>query len=327
MNNFVSILVPNYNKALKLRETLDSIIAQTYTNWECIIVDDHSTDNSWNILMEYAVKDSRIRIFKRPYSLPKGGNVCRNYAFEMSKGEFIQWFDSDDLLLNTSLENRIKLIDNSNNHFIVCNGWFKKDSNRLIKISSYSSNNKDSIISLFFCGYPPWLVQGVLFRKSFLLDSEIIWDNEILYQQDLIYNLTALIYSKGQFEFYSTIKDWFWVINSSLSHVSSGVSKNNLSSLDVYYYHLFRLYAKCSISVKFIRSFFVSNFINKGVSDFKYFFFNIKWIMRYPQEFGFRIIFYFIIYFLSKKFDLFLLMSYSKSKLQSQVLENLFFLK
>ena len=87
--NLVSILIPNYNKASYLRPTLDSIMAQTYSNWECIIVDDHSTDISWEIIEEYAKTDSRFKIYKRPNHLAKGGNVCRNYAFTNSVGDFV----------------------------------------------------------------------------------------------------------------------------------------------------------------------------------------------------------------------------------------------
>src|SRR5690606_6713113 len=94
----VSILIPNYNKAPYLRETLDSILSQTYLNWECIIVDDHSTDGSYEILEEYANLDCRFKVYKRPDHLPKGGNACRNYAFILSNGEFVNWFDSDDIM-------------------------------------------------------------------------------------------------------------------------------------------------------------------------------------------------------------------------------------
>lgn len=115
----VSILIPNYNKAPYLRETLDSVLAQTYPNWECIIVDDHSTDNSWEILEEYAAKDSRFKIFKRPDYLPKGGNACRNYAFELSKGEYIQWFDSDDLMLENCLQRKVDVFFFDNSYSFV----------------------------------------------------------------------------------------------------------------------------------------------------------------------------------------------------------------
>ncbi|MDI1323152.1 MAG: glycosyltransferase family 2 protein [Algoriphagus sp.] len=110
MIELVSILIPNYNKASFLREALNSVLNQSYQNWECIIVDDHSTDNSWEILEEFASLDSRFQIFSRPDILPKGGNGCRNYAFEMSNGEFIQYLDSDDKLDPFKIENQLNRI-------------------------------------------------------------------------------------------------------------------------------------------------------------------------------------------------------------------------
>lgn len=103
----VSILIPNYNKAPYLRGTLDSVLEQTYTNWECIIVDDHSTDDSWQILLEYSLMDLRFKIHKRPENLKKGGSVCRNYAFELSTGKYVSWFDSDDIMIINSLQIRL----------------------------------------------------------------------------------------------------------------------------------------------------------------------------------------------------------------------------
>lgn len=104
MTSLVSLLIPNFNKALYLRETLDSILVQTYANWECIVVDDGSTDDSFEILTEYSVRDSRFRVFRRPASIPKGACSCRNYAFSLARGEFVNWFDSDDLMNPKFLE-------------------------------------------------------------------------------------------------------------------------------------------------------------------------------------------------------------------------------
>ncbi|MFC4873601.1 glycosyltransferase family 2 protein [Negadavirga shengliensis] len=106
-SSLVSILIPNYNKAPYLQETLESVLSQTYPHWECIIVDDHSTDNSWEILQEYTEMDSRFKIYRRPDNLPKGGNVCRNYAFELSEGEYINWFDSDDVMKSDFIQTKI----------------------------------------------------------------------------------------------------------------------------------------------------------------------------------------------------------------------------
>lgn len=98
MPSLVSIIIPTYNRAHLLGETLNSVMAQTYRNWECIVVDDGSTDHTNELLEFYNKKDSRIQYHHRPKSYPKGANPFRNYGFKLSHGEYVQWFDSDDII-------------------------------------------------------------------------------------------------------------------------------------------------------------------------------------------------------------------------------------
>ena len=104
MNQLVSIIIPTYNRAHLIGETLDSILAQTYTNWECIIIDDGSSDDTLEVIDNYIKKDNRFQYYRRPVERSKGPNVCRNFGYELSKGEYINWFDSDDVMLPTFLE-------------------------------------------------------------------------------------------------------------------------------------------------------------------------------------------------------------------------------
>src|SRR5690606_36556858 len=104
----VSIIIPTFNRAHLIGETLDSVLAQTYQNWECIVVDDGSTDKTEATVGAYLKRDARFRLFKRPDHKPKGANACRNYGFEKSKGEYVQWFDSDDLMHPEKLTIKIK---------------------------------------------------------------------------------------------------------------------------------------------------------------------------------------------------------------------------
>lgn len=94
----VSIIIPTYNRAHLIGETLDSVLAQTYPHWECIVVDDGSSDGTDALLANYCEKDSRFQYHPRPTDKPKGANACRNYGFELSKGKYINWFDDDDVM-------------------------------------------------------------------------------------------------------------------------------------------------------------------------------------------------------------------------------------
>ncbi|MBT0608445.1 glycosyltransferase family 2 protein [Aequorivita echinoideorum] len=117
MQNLVSIIIPTYNRAHLIAETLDSILAQTYTNWECIIVDDGSTDNTDAVVESYVRKDQRFQYHHRPKNRKKGANVCRNYGFELSKGEYINWLDDDDLIGVDKIKNQIAKL--ANNEFAI----------------------------------------------------------------------------------------------------------------------------------------------------------------------------------------------------------------
>ena len=95
MNPFFSIIIPVYNVAPYLRECLNSVLAQTFTDWEAICVDDGSTDGSGAILDEYAAKDSRFRVI---HQLNAGVSAARNKALDTAQGEWIAFLDADDLI-------------------------------------------------------------------------------------------------------------------------------------------------------------------------------------------------------------------------------------
>ncbi|WP_208641815.1 glycosyltransferase family 2 protein [Flavobacterium cutihirudinis] len=116
----MSIIIPTYNRSGIIQRTLDSVYAQNYQNWECIVVDDGSTDNTACILETYKKEDSRFSYLNRPNSRPKGASACRNHGLYEAKGRYVIFLDSDDVLLNTCLENRIfKIQENQGNDFWV----------------------------------------------------------------------------------------------------------------------------------------------------------------------------------------------------------------
>jgi glycosyltransferase involved in cell wall biosynthesis len=101
----VSVITPVYNSEEFLSETIESVIAQTYRNWEMIIVDDCSADHSPEIANRYAQADERIRVTS--LSSNSGPAVARNRAIEMAKGRYIAFLDSDDLWEPDKLEKQI----------------------------------------------------------------------------------------------------------------------------------------------------------------------------------------------------------------------------
>lgn len=116
MNDYglVSIITPSYNTARFIGETIRSVQAQTYPNWEMIIVDDCSTDNTDEVVAEYQKADERIRYFKNEKN--SGAAVSRNKALREAKGRWMAFLDSDDLWVPEKLEKQLK--------FMVENGYY-----------------------------------------------------------------------------------------------------------------------------------------------------------------------------------------------------------
>lgn len=97
----ISVIIPIYNCASYLRECLDSVLSQSYKDWECICVDDGSTDESGDICDEYALLDARFKVIHKPNG---GEGSARNAGLEVFKGEFVYFVDSDDVINSRTLE-------------------------------------------------------------------------------------------------------------------------------------------------------------------------------------------------------------------------------
>lgn len=117
-NPLVSIIIPCYNQGCFLEETLESVILQTYNNWECIIVNDGSTDNTEVVAMKYTKMDNR---FKYIYQSNKGLSATRNKGISNSSGKYILPLDSDDKIGNTYIEKAVSVLEaNSKVEIVYC---------------------------------------------------------------------------------------------------------------------------------------------------------------------------------------------------------------
>ena len=107
----ISVVIPAYNAGQFLDETLESVLSQTYENWECIIVNDGSTDNTESIAQKWCEKDSRFRLTNKENG---GLSSARNWGIKESKAEYIAFLDADDILTSDSLEVRINVLIEQN---------------------------------------------------------------------------------------------------------------------------------------------------------------------------------------------------------------------
>lgn len=102
--SLVTIIMATYNRAHFIEETLVSIQNQTYIHWECLIIDDGGTDTTKSVLASYLAKDHRIKYFQRPEKHKKGLPGCRNYGLDLAQGEYVIFFDDDDIVHPLNLE-------------------------------------------------------------------------------------------------------------------------------------------------------------------------------------------------------------------------------
>ena len=120
MNDLVSIITPCYNDEKYIGEAIESVLSQSYQNWELFVVDDCSTDNSAKIIHSYCEKDPRIRYYKT--DAPTGSPVVpRNIAIEKANGRLIAFLDSDDVWFPTKLEQQIKLFSDEKTAVVFSN--------------------------------------------------------------------------------------------------------------------------------------------------------------------------------------------------------------
>lgn len=156
MNNpLVSVIVPCYNQAQFLSEALESVILQTYTNWECIIVNDGSPDNTDEVAKEWIKKDDRIKYILK---INEGVSKARNRAIENAIGEFILPLDADDKISKRYIELALnEFIKNKKLKVVYCDAEYFGDKKGKIDLKSFTLNSLSNK-NMIFC--------TALYRKS-----------------------------------------------------------------------------------------------------------------------------------------------------------------
>jgi glycosyltransferase involved in cell wall biosynthesis len=114
----ISVIIPTFNRGNLIGETIESILRQTCSDWEMIVVDDGSEDNTADVVGRFTKADSRIKFIVRPSTRPKGANSCRNVGLEVTTAQYVKWLDSDDVLDPECLQQQVDRI--STGDFDVC---------------------------------------------------------------------------------------------------------------------------------------------------------------------------------------------------------------
>ncbi|MGL5550350.1 MAG: glycosyltransferase family 2 protein [Culicoidibacterales bacterium] len=220
----VSVIVPVYNVAQYLPKCLDSIVNQTYRNLEIILVNDGSTDNSLEIIHEYAKKDSRIMVIDQENG---GPSEARNNAIEQLNGQFILFVDSDDTIKPDYCVNLVDAIVKTNSD-IVCCGYQDISKYGQVKVNDYNTKayTLQKFINLALLG-----TGGVLWAKIFkaqiIQENRLRLDNKIFMSEDLVFVLEYILKCK---EFYAINNNEYIYNRLNDNSISQSVSEKYLEN-------------------------------------------------------------------------------------------------
>ena len=193
----ISIIIPVYNSVKSLPRCIDSILSQSYKNFELIIVDDGSTDGSENICDYYKSKDQRLKVVHQNNA---GVSKARNVGLELAQGEYIQFIDSDDYIEKDFLFTLNLNIDLYSSPSIIFwgfkeerNGVIIKDNKHKLRYANTPVDLIDSIISLenhYLFGWT-W---NKIFRRDIIMKNKILFNKDISLHEDHIFTLDYIKY-------------------------------------------------------------------------------------------------------------------------------------
>jgi glycosyltransferase involved in cell wall biosynthesis len=190
MKPLVSIVIPTKNRRDLLRETIDSVVSQTYVNWEAIVVDDGSEDHTGEMIQSIAAADQRVRYVHRE-SRPAGASTCRNTGLSSARGEYVVFLDSDDLLAPACLERRVQVMEqNPKIDFAV---FLARMFHTLPGDGKYLWNHftTEDDLDRFLRLDAPWPTCGPLWRKTSLARIGS-WEERALSAQDWEFHIRAI---------------------------------------------------------------------------------------------------------------------------------------
>lgn len=196
---FVSVFIPVYNSEKFLSQAIESVLSQTYNNFELIIIDDGSTDKSYQISKKYLKLDSRIRLFKNDKNM--GVGFTFNRAIGESKGNFIARMDSDDVMVCNRLEKQIDFM--KKNRDIVCLGSWMKEINEKNEIIG------ERITPLFHRQiYEKMFYEMAIQNPSLMINKNLVPENFEWCKTDGILDDLDLLFKLLQFGKFANINDY-----------------------------------------------------------------------------------------------------------------------
>lgn len=206
-NEKISVIIPIYNVEKYLKKCIDSVIEQTYSNLEIILIDDGSLDNSSKICDEYGNKDKRIIVIHKPNG---GLSDARNYGLNIATGNYYLFIDSDDFILSNTIEEMYKCLIMTNSQISICNmirifedGTISNFYTPVDHITVYEG--KERFISLSQPSVCNKLFKSSLFKNIYFPKGKFYEDTFIYHE--LVYNANKIVFTGKNDYYYLSRKD------------------------------------------------------------------------------------------------------------------------
>lgn len=192
----VSIIIPAYNSQNSIESCVNSAINQTYKNIEVIVVDDGSTDDTYQILSRIKEKYSRLKLIRQENG---GVSAARNTAIQNATGDYIAFLDSDDTLTENAVEDMLSLAD-ENTDLVICSyNQLEMKGKKVKKNTPRIYNNPQELLDDFIeYDKDIWGIWNKLFRRDIIVDNNILYSTNFSYGEDHIFNLAYTKYIKNK---------------------------------------------------------------------------------------------------------------------------------
>ena len=230
----ITIIIPLYNAARFIEETLHSVQAQTYTDWECIVVDDGSTDHGADIVKRIAQEDTRIQYV---YQSNAGPSAARNHGVRLANGAYIQFLDADDWFPPQRFERMLAEYEHTEDNVILYSGLCLGDEQNIHSHMPYTArtNVGDIDFKRMYGGFGrefAFIPGAILFPANCL--KHAAWDETMRASEDWDYYLQL---TKQGYVFRNVTEELFVyrLVGGSLSHNYEAVAKANYALLQRYY--------------------------------------------------------------------------------------------
>lgn len=219
----ISVIIPNFNRGDLLKDTLDSLIQQDFRDWEAIVVDDGSADESERIANSFVAKDPRFSFHRRDRQ-PSGAPVCRNIGISLSRGDFLMFLDSDDLLRPFTLSQRHEAVKQNPgfDFWVFPMLMFRGDPQKAQFLWNIDNGKPD--LSRFLVLDAPWQTTGPLWRKEAVVKIGGFTEGLACWQ-DVDFHLKALAAGLKGVKLYGLRPDVFY-----RQHETGSVSQGEISS-------------------------------------------------------------------------------------------------